>query len=177
MADTLALLSILCLQFFPITPLYLIFHFSVLCSSSCLVIVSSERFIAIRHPLKYREKWNRSTTIKLVVAATVFNILLIASTIVAIEYLNLQSFNQHYFGTFLFVTRIVPFSVILVTNVLMIKGLHDNTKRLIKMSSKGTWKQSICVTRAVLLDPSCRFCSCKNSYKATLCTPFYKIHL
>ena len=154
MADTLALLSILCLQFFPITPLYLIFHFSVLCSSSCLVIVSSERFIAIRHPLKYREKWNRSTTIKLVVAATVFNILLIASTIVAIEYLNLQSFNQHYFGTFLFVTRIVPFSVILVTNVLMIKGLHDNTKRLIKMSSKGTGSDRVrkeaSITRTIL---------------------------
>lgn len=100
MADMLALLSMLCLQFMPITPLYLIFHFSALCSSSCLVIVSSERSIAIRHPLKYREKWNRSTTIKLVGVATIFNILLIASTIVVREYLSLQSFNQQYFGTF-----------------------------------------------------------------------------
>lgn len=154
MADTLALLSMLCLQFMPITPLYLIFHFSAVCSSSCLVIVSSERSIAIRHPLKYREKWNRSTTIKLVGVATIFNILLIASTIVVREYLSLQSFNQQYFGTFQFVTRIVPFSVILVTNVLMIKGLHDNTKPLIEMSSKGTGSDRVrkeaSITRTIL---------------------------
>lgn len=154
MADMLALLTILCLQFMPITPLYFTFHFSVLCSSSCLVIISSERSIAIRHPLKYREKWNRSTTIKLVMAATIFNILLIASTIVAREYLSFQFFNRQYFGTFQFVTRTVPFSVILVTNILMIKGLHDNTKRLIEMSSKGIGSDRVrkeaSITRTIL---------------------------
>ena len=129
-------------------------HTFMTSSYVCAMIIGCERSFAVRSPLKFRETWNTKLTLKLYAVCYIIFLAFVLSRSVISKLTSVAYFEKYFYVAYFFIVRGVPFVVILVTNILVIRGLLKNSKRLMKMTSqsldKERMKTETVITRTVV---------------------------
>ncbi|VDI23944.1 Hypothetical predicted protein [Mytilus galloprovincialis] len=131
-------------------------------TSSCIsaMLIGMERSFAIRNPLKFKEKWNIGLTVKLYIL-----ILVIMVTIIIVKHVFSQ-FDEAFVDGYMYVTyniliRGIPFTVILVTNILLARELIKTNRFLTVMFNpkveQERMRQEAAITKMVMTVTSVYF--------------------
>ncbi|VDI52863.1 Hypothetical predicted protein [Mytilus galloprovincialis] len=129
-------------------------------SSISAMIIGMERSFAIRNPLKFKEKWNIGLTVKLYIVTLVIMI-----TIIIVKHV-LCEFDEAFVDRYLYVPyyiliRGIPFTVILVTNILLARELIKTNRLLTAMINpkveQERMRQEAAITKMVMTVTSVYF--------------------
>ncbi|XP_071120322.1 QRFP-like peptide receptor [Mytilus edulis] len=131
-------------------------------TSSCIsaMIIGMERSFAIRNPFKFKETWKINLTVKLYV---VIQVMMVIIVIVKHVYTEVDDpfYDKYLYVPYYILIRGIPFSVILVTNILLVCGLVKNNQILSKMTNekleRERMRQEVAITRMVMTVTSVYF--------------------
>ncbi|CAC5365038.1 unnamed protein product [Mytilus coruscus] len=112
-------------------------------SNLCAVIIGSERAFAVRRPLKFRDIWSLKITLKLYTSGYLISIGFILMRCLISELISYSFFQNHVYLIYFIALRGFPFIIILVTNCLMIHGVVENSRRMLKMIDHNIDKNRI----------------------------------
>jgi hypothetical protein len=99
------------------------------------MIIGCERGFAVRSPLKLRETWNTKLTLKLYAVCYIIILAFVLSRSIISKLTSVAYFEAYFYVPYFLIVRGVPFVVILVTNILVIRGLLKNSKCLMEITS------------------------------------------
>jgi hypothetical protein len=129
-------------------------HTFMTSSYVCAMIIGCERSFAVRSPLKFRETWNTKLTLKLYAVCYIIFLAFVLSRSIISKLTSVAYFEAYFYVPYFLIVRGVPFVVILVTNILVIRGLLKNRKCLMEMTSQSLDKERIrtetTITRTVV---------------------------
>jgi hypothetical protein len=98
-------------------------HTFMTSSYVCVMIIGCERGFAVRSPLKLRETWYTKLKLKLYAVCYIIILAFVLSRSIISKLTSVAYFEAYFYVPYFLIVRGVPFVVILVTNILVIRGL------------------------------------------------------
>ncbi|CAG2250896.1 unnamed protein product [Mytilus edulis] len=132
-------------------------------TSSCIsaMIIGMERSFAIRNPLKFKEKWNTGLTVKLYIVILVMMIIVIIVKHSSNLHVVVAFVDRYLYVPYYILIRGIPFTVILVTNILLARELIKTNRLLTTMINakveRERMRQEAAITKMVMTVTSVYF--------------------
>jgi hypothetical protein len=101
-------------------------HTFMTSSYVCAMIIGCERSFTVRSPLKFKETWNTKLTLKLYAVCYIIFLAFVLSRSIISKLTSVAYFEAYFYVPYFLIVGGVPFVVILVTNILVIRGLLKN---------------------------------------------------
>lgn len=106
-----------------------------LSSCLCAAIIGSERAFAVTRPMQFKETWNTKLSVRMFLTTFTFSMMFVIARYVLSERYGFIYFKAYFYLSYYIIVRGIPFVIILVANILMIRGLIQSGKRLKTMAT------------------------------------------
>ena len=105
------------------------------------IIIGCERRYAVRSPLKYRETWTIKLTIKLYLVIYIICLVFVMTRPIVSNIISVEYSKEHLYTPYFIIFRGIPFVIILIANILLIKKQQMETGNDVRQCGKAEDKK------------------------------------